>query len=52
MSWQEWALALLDESREPTPLIEFPTGGDVRILLKDESAHPTGTMLGGLTASR
>ncbi|MET9337299.1 pyridoxal-phosphate dependent enzyme [Nonomuraea sp. NPDC003804] len=44
MSWREWALALLDEPDGPTPLIEFPTGGPVRVLLKDESAHPTGTM--------
>ncbi|MFD1931409.1 MULTISPECIES: PLP-dependent cysteine synthase family protein [Nonomuraea] len=44
MSWQEWALSLLDEPREPTPLVEFPDGGPVRVLLKDETAHPTGTM--------
>ncbi|GAA3471743.1 PLP-dependent cysteine synthase family protein [Nonomuraea roseola] len=44
MSWKAWALALLDEQQEPTPLVEFPAGGPVTVLMKDESAHPTGTM--------
>ncbi|MEU4542522.1 pyridoxal-phosphate dependent enzyme [Nonomuraea dietziae] len=44
MSWKEWALALLDEQEEPTPLVEFPAGGSVTVLMKDESVHPTGTM--------
>ncbi|GAA2367088.1 hypothetical protein GCM10010404_22020 [Nonomuraea africana] len=32
MSWTDWALAVLDEPGEPTPLVEYPTGEAARIL--------------------
>ncbi|MEV0146613.1 MULTISPECIES: pyridoxal-phosphate dependent enzyme [unclassified Nonomuraea] len=44
MTWTEHALALL-EPGEPTPLIELPVAAPgVRLLLKDESKHPTGSL--------
>ncbi|WP_049562363.1 PLP-dependent cysteine synthase family protein [Nonomuraea sp. SBT364] len=44
MSWDVRALDLL-QAGPPTPLIEFPVGAPgIRLLLKDESAHPTGSL--------
>ncbi|GGO74415.1 PLP-dependent cysteine synthase family protein [Nonomuraea cavernae] len=44
MSWDVHALDLL-ETGAPTPLVEFPVAAPgVRLLLKDESAHPTGSL--------
>ncbi|AXX31156.1 pyridoxal-phosphate dependent enzyme [Actinosynnema pretiosum subsp. pretiosum] len=47
--WASRALALLDAERlaaVPTPVLRFdlPAGWGVELLLKDESAHPTGTL--------
>ncbi|WP_308016182.1 hypothetical protein [Nonomuraea aurantiaca] len=44
MSWETAALDLL-AAGAPTPLIEFPVGAPgVTLLLKDESAQPTGSL--------
>ncbi|MGW0478513.1 PLP-dependent cysteine synthase family protein [Nonomuraea sp. NPDC003214] len=44
VSWDVRALDLL-QAGPPTPLIEFPAGAPgVRLLLKDESAQPTGSL--------
>ncbi|MEV0592038.1 PLP-dependent cysteine synthase family protein [Nonomuraea cavernae] len=44
MGWDVHALDLLDAGA-PTPLVEFPVAAPgVRLLLKDESAHPTGSL--------
>jgi cysteine synthase len=44
VDWETRALELLAEG-EPTPLIDFPVSAPgVRLLLKDESAQPTGSL--------
>ncbi|MFI6518952.1 PLP-dependent cysteine synthase family protein [Spirillospora sp. NPDC050679] len=47
--WAATAIRLLTRERDragPTPLLRFPLPGDwgVRLYLKDESAHPTGSL--------
>ncbi|WP_219467450.1 PLP-dependent cysteine synthase family protein [Nonomuraea rhizosphaerae] len=44
MSWETWAIGMLRAER-PTPLIELPVrAAGVTLLLKDESAQPTGSL--------